>query len=153
MKITLEQIDFLRERANVSYREAKEALEETEGDMVEALVMLEKQNKVSEKKKTAEKKASGSGFGDNLKNFFKRMNRIRFIIKNERGILLNFPLTLAVILAIFATPFVIVGLLVALFTGYRIQFKNESGEDMAVNKYMDKVSDSVKSMGENIKPE
>jgi hypothetical protein len=153
MKITLEQIDFLRERANVSYREAKEALEETDGDMVEALVMLEKQNKVSEKKKSAEKKASGSGFGDNMKNFFKKMNRIRFIIKNERGILLNFPLTIAVILAIFATPFVIVGLLVALFTGYRIQFKNENDEDMAVNKYMDKVSDSVKSMGENIKPE
>ena len=50
MKITLEQIDFLRERANVSYREAKEALEETGGDIVEALVMLERQNKVSGKK-------------------------------------------------------------------------------------------------------
>ncbi|MBK5252453.1 MAG: DUF4342 domain-containing protein [Peptostreptococcaceae bacterium] len=153
MKITLEQIDFLRARANVSYKEAKEALEQAEGDMVEALVMLEKQNKVSEKKNSAGSKNEGAGFWNSLKNFFKRMNKIRFILKNENGILLNFPLTLAVVLAIFATPFVVVGLLVALFTGYRIQFKNESGKDMAVNKYFDKVSDSVKSMGEDLKSE
>ncbi len=153
MKITLEQIDFLRERANVSYKEAKEALEQTEGDMVEALVMLEKQNKVSEKKTPAGSKSEGTGFWNSLKNFIKRMNKIRFILKNEKGILLNFPLTLAIVLTIFATPFVVIGLLVALFTGYRIQFKNESGKDMAVNKYFDKVSDSVKSMGEDLKSE
>ncbi|SRR6056297_214978 len=153
MKITLEQIDFLRERANASYREAKEALEQTEGDMVEALVLLEKQNKVSDKKQPSGKSNEGTGFWDSVKNFFKKMNKIRFILRSEKSILINFPLTAALILAIFATPFVVVGILVALFAGYRIQFKTEKGEDMAVNKYFDKMSDSVRSMGEDLKSE
>ncbi len=153
MKITLEQIDFLRERANVSYREAKEALEETGGDIVEALVMLEKQNKISGKKQPASKNNGDSGFWDSIKNFFRKMNRIRFILRNEKSVLINFPLTVALILAIFATPFVVVGILVALFAGYRIQFRTDKGEDMAINKYFDKVSDSVQSMGEDLKSE
>jgi len=153
MKITLEQIDFLRERANVSYREAKEALEQTEGDMVEALVLLEKQNKLSSKKQSSGKSSEGNGLWISIKNFFKRMNKIRFILRNEKSVLINFPLTIALILAIVATPFVVVGILVALFTGYRIQFKTDNGEDMAVNKYFDKMSDSVRSMGEGLKSE
>jgi len=153
MKITLEQIDFLRERANVSYREAKEALEETGGDIVEALVMLEKQNKISGKKQSSSKSNGENGFWDSIKNFFRKMNRIRFILRNEKSVLINFPLTVALILAIFATPFAVVGILVALFAGYRIQFKTDKGEDMAINKYFDKVSDSVQSMGEDHKSE
>lgn len=153
MKITLEQIDFLRERANVSYREAKEALEQADGDMVEALLMLEKDEKLSEEKGSAKAKGEGSGLWKNFKNFIRRMNKIRFILGNEKNVLLNFPLTLAVLLAVLATPFVVIGLIIALFTGYKIQFKNESGKDMAVNKYFDKVSDSVKSMGDDLKSE
>ena len=153
MKITLEQIDFLRERANVSYREAKEALEETGGDIVEALVMLERQNKVSGKKQQSGKSNGEIGLWDSIKNFFRKMNRIRFVLKNEKSVLINFPLTVALILAIVATPFVVVGILVALFAGYRIQFKTDKGEDMAVNKYFDKMSDSVRSMGEDLKSE
>src|SRR6056297_40552 len=153
MKITLEQIDFLRERANVRYREAKEALEQTEGDMVEALVLLEKQNKLSGKKQSSGKGSEGNGLWISIKNFFRKMNKIRFILRTEKSVLINFPLTIALILAIAATPFVVLGILVALFAGYRIQFKTDKGEDMAVNKYFDKRSDSVKSMGEDLKAE
>ncbi len=45
MKISLEAIDQLRMRANISYREAKELLEETGGDLIEALVYLEENSK------------------------------------------------------------------------------------------------------------
>lgn len=37
----LEKIDLIRDRMDVSYKEAKEALEKTGGDPVEALVLLE----------------------------------------------------------------------------------------------------------------
>lgn len=45
MSISIEQIDLLRKRANVGYKEAKEALEKCNGDIVEALSYLEEQNK------------------------------------------------------------------------------------------------------------
>jgi len=42
----LEQIEKLRERANVSYDEAKAAYEDANGDLLEAMIILERQGKV-----------------------------------------------------------------------------------------------------------
>ncbi|MBS3942672.1 MAG: DUF4342 domain-containing protein [Dethiobacter sp.] len=41
MEISLELIDQLKARANISYRRAKELLEETGGDLIKALINLE----------------------------------------------------------------------------------------------------------------
>jgi len=53
MSVNLEQIEALRERANVSYGEAKEALEVCDGDLVEALIYLEKNNKIKSERCSA----------------------------------------------------------------------------------------------------
>lgn len=45
--VTLEQVEKLRQYASISYEEAKAALEETNGDILEAIVNLEKQNKIN----------------------------------------------------------------------------------------------------------
>ncbi|NLC06741.1 MAG: DUF4342 domain-containing protein [Syntrophomonadaceae bacterium] len=42
-RINLEKVDLIRQRLGVSYREAKEALEQANGDVVQALVFLEGQ--------------------------------------------------------------------------------------------------------------
>ena len=44
--ITIEQVEKLRERADISYEDAKEALEITGGDLLEAVIYLEKQGKI-----------------------------------------------------------------------------------------------------------
>jgi N-acetylmuramic acid 6-phosphate (MurNAc-6-P) etherase len=41
MSIELEKIDLIRNRTGVSYREAKKALDEAGGDVIEALITLE----------------------------------------------------------------------------------------------------------------
>ncbi len=41
MEISLEAIDAVRERTGASYKEAKEALEQTGGSVVDAIVLLE----------------------------------------------------------------------------------------------------------------
>lgn len=45
--ITLEQVEKLREKANVSYDEAKAALEATNGDLLDALIYLEKKGTIA----------------------------------------------------------------------------------------------------------
>lgn len=42
----LEMIEKLRERARVTYDEAREALEQANGDLLDALILLERQGKV-----------------------------------------------------------------------------------------------------------
>ena len=49
----LEKVERLRERADVSYEEAKKALEECNGDLLDAMVYLEKQGKVKKPGKTS----------------------------------------------------------------------------------------------------
>jgi len=45
--VTLEQVEKLRERANVSFEEAKIALEQAGGDLLDALILLERQGKTA----------------------------------------------------------------------------------------------------------
>ncbi|MGI6119598.1 MAG: ubiquitin [Desulfosporosinus sp.] len=44
---TLEQVEKLRQMANISYEEAKSALDATNGDLLEAVISLEKQGKIN----------------------------------------------------------------------------------------------------------
>ena len=44
--VTLEQVEKLCEKANISYDEARKVLEKTEGDLLEAVVLLEKEGKI-----------------------------------------------------------------------------------------------------------
>ena len=41
MEITLEKIELVKDRTGVSYKEAKEALEKSEGSVVDAIIAIE----------------------------------------------------------------------------------------------------------------
>ncbi len=45
--VTLEQVEKLRERADVSFEEARDALEQSGGDLLDALILLERQGKTA----------------------------------------------------------------------------------------------------------
>ena len=45
MEITLEKVDQVRERTGVSYAKAKETLEHTKGDVLDAIILLEDEMK------------------------------------------------------------------------------------------------------------
>lgn len=46
MAVTLEQVEKLREKANVSYEEARQVLEQAGGNLLEALILLERQDRI-----------------------------------------------------------------------------------------------------------
>lgn len=60
----LEKVEKLRQRADVSYEEAKKALEECGWDMLDALVMLEAQGKVKETSAGAQETNASSVYED-----------------------------------------------------------------------------------------
>ena len=101
--ITLEQIDLIMQRANVSYAEAKEALEQCGGDTVEALLLLEKANKV---------KPQNQSSGNN--NDCSAGNRL-----------------------IFCCYISIVGLVIALILGYKVEIKGTNTVADKINSTID----------------
>ncbi|RKD29016.1 DUF4342 domain-containing protein [Thermohalobacter berrensis] len=137
MSINLEQIDLIRERAKVSYNEAKEALEKCNNDVVEALVYLENKNKIKDKKEDRKK------FFNKVKKVIDKGNKMKFTIKKEGKNIIKLPLTIAILITIFATPFVIAGLIIALLTKHSISFEKESGKVIEVNKIFDNMSSST----------
>lgn len=137
MNINLEQIDELRKRAKVGYEAAKEALEKCNGDMVEALIYLEKQNKIP--------KDHCSEFHSKASGILKKGNSTNIVVSKEDKIVLSIPVTVAVIITVVAPYVSIPSLGVAIVTGHKIKFEGKDVECSKVNNALDKFSDVVDS--------
>jgi len=149
MSINLEQIDELRKRANVSYEDAKNALEQSGGNLIEALVYLEKQNKI----KPDETPCSENKFFKRVKKLIKKGNETKLIVKKDDTVVLNICVTLAVIVTIVVPPIAITALILALVTNHKIRIQKKNSEDSEVNKIFDKLSVAVNKVTTKISEE
>jgi len=115
--ITLEKIDLLRHRAGVSYREAYEVLEETQGDVVRALIKLE------EKPRTVTEKfqVRGSELVSRVRELIRQGNVNRIVVKQEEKVLLDIPVTVGAIGAVFMPYLAALGVIAALATRCTIE--------------------------------
>lgn len=145
MSANLELIEKLRERANVSYEEAKEALEKCNGDIVDALIYLEKQDKIK-----PPKESGNSGCWASLKRLVKKCHATRLVISKNNENIVDLPLTVVIIITVIAPPITIAGLLVALFTGYKIRVKGPSGEDVKLNQTLEQASSAASKVSEKV---
>lgn len=146
MNANLNQIDELRRRANVSYEEAKDALERCGGDMVEALILLEKMNRV----KYGNYGNSEGAFTSTVKRLIKQGQETKFIVKKNDNTVINVPVNALVLTTVVMPPVTIVGGLVALFTNHRMRFEKPDGRDMEINNMFDRMADSANQMKEQM---
>ncbi len=148
MAVSLEQIEMLKERANVSYSEAKEVLEKCNGDVLEALIWLEGQNKVKASKPECEYSvgATTKGLLKTAGNLIKKGNEIKFVVKKAEKNVVDLPLNLVLLTTVLVPPVTVAGIVLALFTKHRIAFKKPDGGDMGINKTLDKISDAVNTV-------
>lgn len=145
MNINLETIDLLRKRANVSYEEAKLALEKSNGDLVEALIYLEKENKTKPGKKEGSNTILNS-ITNTVKGLVEKGNNTRLVIAKQDNNIFNLSMTLTVIGSIAAPVIPLVGIPLAFLTNHKIRIEKKNGEDVKVNEVLDKVSSTVSSM-------
>ena len=119
MEITLEMIDAVRERTGASYSEAKEALEKSEGSVVDAIVLLEKKSGV----KTEE-------ILDKIKALVKEGNVNKIRVKRGDQVLLTVPVNLGIVgglIGVAAAPWW--GILAAAAAAYGFECKFEIVKD------------------------
>ena len=143
MEITLEKIELVKDRTGVTYKEAKEALEKTEGNVVEAIILIE--DNVDDQASTRKIGAKGEALIDKIKETVKRGNVARIIVKKDDEVFLNMPLNAGVLGAVVAPWGIVVGAVAAFGFKCEIELLKDDGEvisltDKAGNLYEDAVT-------------
>ena len=164
----MEKVERLKEKANVSYEEAQAALEQTEGDLLDAIVLLERQGKVNKpgqstfsteydqqteyvrvRDKVEEQEQAAPSFKKSLERFFRALlhfiRSTSFQVTREGKTLISLPTFLFVVLLIVFWQVLAPVLLIALFFGIRYSFAGEGGADTA-NNILHKAGDFAQDM-------
>jgi len=171
---TLEQVERLREKASVSFEDAKAALDASGGDLLDALIWLEKQGKVKppasggyyssrysgeggkdeRREESASTERQGESFSEMMRRFgrfclklINKGNSNYFEVKKDGRLLLSVPVTVLVIASVFAFWIVLPLMILGLFLGCRYHFRGEDLGKESVNRVMDSASEAA----ENIK--
>ena len=151
--ITLEQVDKVRERCDVSYAEAKEALEISNGDVLEAIIYIEQnQQKENENEKDENFNSKFNTVSiDELKILIKSIiekgNVTRIKIKKDEKEILDIPVNAGIaasVVAITIPPILAAAVIAAIATQITIEITREDGSVEVVNKYVTKVANEVK---------
>ena len=154
--ITIEQIDELRKRVDVSYEDAKEALEQSNGNILEAIIYLEKSGKIKQEEAKEEKKENGAsdaicGVIAWCKKVIRKGNSNYLEIRKHENTILKLSLTITSIVVVLAPYISIPLLLLALLTGHKIRFHGEDIEKTRENEAMDKVVVATNNIKEEFK--
>jgi len=168
-----EKAEKLREKANVSFAEAKEALEKSGGDMLDAMIYLENQGKstipagggyYSGAGQTAPAQPNayggesryntGSHSGDSFKEMMRRFGKFclrvldmgvtNFLDATRNGdLVFSCPVIAVVILVLFFFWVTVPLFIITLFCGFRYSFRGPELERDAVNDVMGSATDVV----------
>lgn len=132
-KYTIEDIEILRQKSGISYEEAVNLLEYHNGSLARALVDLEKNGRL---KKNNASSSSSKG----AKGIFNFLFRLRLKVSKEKVSIINLSSLFVVFVIVFAPHVAIIGLIVSLLLGYRInvdrnckEFNNESFDNIVKN--------------------
>jgi hypothetical protein len=179
--VTLEQVEKLREKTNLSYDEAKAELEKTNGDILEAIINLEKENRIPapegggyyNSRKVRQNSESdyrkdepeqvfsndeGSGFGDLVSKFFKWCgkiinlgNRNNFEVRRCEEKIITVPVTVLVLLLLFAFWIIVPLIIIGLFFGYRYKFIGPDLGKEKVNSTLDSVAEAAEKLKKEVR--
>ncbi len=157
MENELKKIDILKERANVTYEEAREALLETDGNLVEALIKLEKEDRIRPKKKQQqerterkerphheEKQARKQHRKEEMRDAGDKLSNHRFILYKDGKTLLDLPTWVALLIILFTMPFSLVALVFAIIVGFQMQIRSYTGKEYSVDQPIRDVAQQVK---------
>ena len=171
-----EKVEKLVAKAGVSYEEAKRALEAANGDLLDAMILLEREGKAEAPKKSsystqyedlsgylpvekasAAKTESGKSAGDGWNNFKELCGKIwhalstNYLLVERRGErFLKLPLWILILLVLASWGLVFVLFVVSLFFGFTYRFAGEADMKTA-NEVMEKVSDTAEKIRDEVR--
>ncbi|MGH4050977.1 MAG: DUF4342 domain-containing protein [Clostridium sp.] len=155
--ITLEKIDIVKERTGVSYTDAKEALEECNGDVVNALIYIEAKQKIANKFNMDDMYTTKEEFLTWMKETLKKGNVTRIKIKKDQTVIMDIPVNAGIAVGIvgyFIMPTLLaIGVFAAVITKVTIEITKADGTVEVVNTIIKNTVQDVKGKMNNMSEE
>ncbi|MBO4871996.1 MAG: hypothetical protein J5496_01085 [Lachnospiraceae bacterium] len=169
-----EKVEKLVEKAGVSYEDANWALEQANGDLLDAMILLEKIGKAAAPKKSsystqyedqvqylpveqaAERGKDGNRSSEpgKFKEFCRKAWQVLsgnfLVIRHHGDVFAKLPLWAVILLLLAVWHVGLVLILVSLFFGFTYQFQGEADME-AANKVMDKASNAAEKVKEEFR--
>ena len=151
-KITIEAIDQVMERVpGATYAEVREALIKSDGDVIDAIILLQEN---STEKENKNKKTFEEVFGkdsdkikEEITELLRKSNVIRIVIEKNGKIIMNIPITAGVVGVVFAPILTLIGLSASVLAKYRIKIENEDeGTIVDLGEFSEEKLNIIKDM-------
>lgn len=143
MEITLEKVELVKDRTGVTYAEAKAALEENDGSVVDAIIAIEE---------TINSGGKGKGFGkrgealvSRIKETVKKGNVSKIQVKKDGEIALNVPVNAGIVGIVIAPIAAVVAVVAAFGFKCTIEIIKDDGTIIDIS---DAVTDAVGTVAE-----
>ena len=140
MDISLEKVDIIRDRTGVTYKEAKEALEAANGNVVDALINIEE---AGDKRWTETISVKGSEAVEKLKGIVKSGNVNRIRVKKDDYVILDIPVTAGAISAVVIPQLTAIGTAVALLSKCVIEVERPNKQTINVSEAISNTADNL----------
>ena len=168
-----EKVEVLREKANVSFEDAKMALEACNYDMLDAMIYLERQGKVNagstasyttssgtdtsqefeQAQKSYENSCQRTSLGELLNKFGKwcghmiqKSLEIDFCVTRNDALFLKLPVLALVLILLVAFWLIAILLVVGLFCGYKYHFQGVDTATIKINEICEKASETCEDI-------
>ena len=142
----LHKIDEILKRTNIDYAAAKEALEAADGDVLEAIILIESRQKSGK---------SGSIRGEQimsqLKDVIAKGNATKLTIKKDNEVIMNIPITAGLIGALWAPILSAAGVSAALLAKCSVEITQTDGKIIDLGQKVDEGMGAVKDAMRDLK--
>lgn len=147
-----QMVEKLREKANISYEQAKDALEKSNWDLLEALVYLEnkgvplgkpkrEQQAEMRQARRSDTARTFSRVGRTIAAIIEKGNRFTVTVKRYGKHVFGIPLTAFVLLLVFMFWWVVPAMVIGLFFHFQYSLSTPEREVEGVNRVMEKASE------------
>lgn len=153
-KVTLEKVDQVIERTCVTYKEAKEALELADGDVLNAIINIEERQQndylehcEAEKENECRKEETVEDFKKFIKNLIDKGTVSRIKIKKDDNVLADVPVNTGIaagVIAILLPPVLVVGAVAVVGAKLTIEITKTDGSVEVVNKIIKSTAEDLK---------
>ena len=147
----LKKIDEIVNRTYVSYETAKKALEDANGDVLEAVILIENQNQNKCSFNSSDAKVKGEQILEEIKKALKKGNATKITVKKNNETIVNIPITAGVVGAVLAPVLAAAGVTAALLTQCSVEILQADGNVIDVNEKVTEGMENMKKTAEDVK--